>query len=188
MEDPLVAELAYRETLAAWAQTRSIRRAIALPLRLLAVVYVVGAALALPIGQYHLLSYFGPAFLGVLVVSLWWYRRYARMRGLLFPVWPWVVIIGVSLLAGASLSHAGLTTGRQWLSDMGPPLALAAAIAVVAGWLRSWRLGVTAAAMAAVTALIALVARGNTAIALQLVAYGTLLWWGSSESEYRGRT
>ena len=43
MEDPLVAELAYRETLAARAQTRSIRRAIALPLRLLALAYLVGA-------------------------------------------------------------------------------------------------------------------------------------------------
>ena len=105
--------------------------------------------------------YFGPAFLGVLVTSFWWYRRYARMHGLLFPVWPWVAIIGVSTLIGANLSHDGLTSGRQWVSDIGPPLVLAAAIGVVAAWLRSWQLAATAAAMATATGVVASVAHGN---------------------------
>ena len=142
--------------------------------------------MVLSIGQYHLLSYFGPVFLGVLVTSFWWYRRYARLRGLLFPVWPWVAIIVGSLLIGATLSHDGQTSGRQWLSDVGPPLVLATAIAVVAAWLRSPRIAVAAAAMAATTGVVALVARGNTAISLQLVAFAALLWWGSTEPQQRG--
>lgn len=188
MEDPLIAELAYREAIAVRDRTRAIRRAIALPLRLLAVVDLVGAAVVLVIGQYHLGSYFGPAFLVVLVVSFWWYRRYARTRGLLFPVWPWVIIIATSLLVGATLSHDGLTSDRQWLSDSGPPLVLAAAIGIVAAWLRSARLAVSSLAMAATTGAVALVAHANTAIAIQLVAFAALLWLGSAEPELRGGT
>jgi hypothetical protein len=186
MEDPLVAELAYRETVAVRSRTRAIRRAIALPLRLLAAADLLGAVMVLAIGQYHLLAYFGPALLGVLATSFWWYRRYARMSGLLFPVWPWVAVIGVSTLIGASLSHDGLTSGQPWLSDVGPPLALAAAIAVVAAWLRSWRLAATAAAMTATTGVVATIAHGNAAISLQLVAFAALLWYGSEEPEQRG--
>jgi hypothetical protein len=188
VEDPLVAELAYREAIAVRERTRGIRRAIALPLRLLAVVDLVGAAVVLVIGQYHLGSYFGPAFLVVLMVSFWWYRRYARTRGLLFPVWPWVVIIATSLLVGATLSHDGLTSDRQWLSDAGPPLVLAAAIGVVAVWLRSGRLAATTLGMVATTGVVALSAHGNPAIALQLVAYAVLLWFGAGEPELRGGT
>lgn len=183
VEDPLVAELAYREATAAMSHTRSIRRAIALPLRLLAAVYLVGAVVVLVIGQFHLLAYFGPALIGVLATSFWWYRRYARTRGLLFPVWPWVAIIVVSTLIGATVSHDGLTSGRQWVSDVGPPLVLAAAIGVVAVWLHSWRLAATAVAMGAATAVVATVVQGDVAISLQLIAYSALLWWGSIEPE-----
>ncbi len=187
VEDPLVAELAYRDATAAMARTRSIRRAIALPLRLLAVVYLVGAVVVLVIGQFHLLIFFGPALVCVLATSFWWYRRYARTRGLWFPVWPWVAIIVVSTLLGATVSHDGLTSGRQWVSDAGPPLVLAAAIGVVAAWLRSWRLAATAVAMGAATGVIATVAHGNAAISLQLLAYSALLWWGSAEPELTGQ-
>jgi hypothetical protein len=183
VEDPLVAELAYREATAAMSRTRSIRRAIALPLRLMAAVYLVGAVVVLVIGQFHLLAYFGPALICVLATSFWWYRRYARTRGLWFPVWPWVAIIVVSTLLGATVSHDGLTSGRQWVSDVGPPLVLAAAVGVAAAWLRSWRLAATAVAMGAASALVATVAHGDAAISLQLIAYSALLWWGSTERD-----
>ena len=181
MEDPLVAELAYRETVGARSRTRAIRRSIAVPLRLLAAVDLVGAGIVLVIGQYHLLSYFGPAMLGVLGISFWWYRRFARACGLQFPVWPWAAIIVASLLIGASLSHQGLTSGRQWISDVGPPLTLAAATAVVAGWLRSRRLAATAAAMAGTALVLAPLVHGDLDISLQLFAFAALLWFGSSE-------
>ncbi|MCB0978775.1 MAG: hypothetical protein KDB02_15080 [Acidimicrobiales bacterium] len=183
MLDPLAAELAYREAIGVISRTYAIRRAIALPLRLLAAVYLVGAAVVLVVGQFHLLAYFGPALGGVVGTSFWWYRRYARTCGLWFPVWPWVVIIVVSTFLGATVSHDGMTTGRQWVSDFGPPLVLAAAVGVVAAWLRSWRLAATATAMAVATALAATVAQGNAAVALQLLAYSALMLWGSAEPE-----
>ena len=88
MQDPLVAELALREAAAARERVRAVRRAITFPLRLLAVAELGGAVVVLFIGQFHLLSYFGPAYLTVLVVSAWWYRRYAARNGLLLPARP----------------------------------------------------------------------------------------------------
>jgi hypothetical protein len=63
---------------------------------------------------------------------------------------------------------------------------LAAAIGIVAAWLRSARLAVSSLAMAATTGAVALVAHANTAIAIQLVAFAALLWLGSTEPELRG--
>jgi hypothetical protein len=180
VQDPLVAELAYRETVAMRERVRGIQRAITLPLRLLAVVDLVGAVVVLIIGRFHLGSYFAPAFLAVLVVSAWWYRRYARRNGLLLPVHPWVLILVATMAAGASLSRLGVTLDEPWLSDFGPCLAFALGTALTAGWLRSRRLALSAGAMVAATALVSVVARGDAAIALQLAAIGILLWHAST--------
>ena len=179
MQDPLVAELAYRETVAARERVRGVRRAITLPLRLLAVADLVGAAVVLVIGRFHLGLYFAPAYLAVLAGSGWWYRRYANKNGLLLPVRPWVLITVMTIAAGASMSRLGVMIDRSWISDFGPCLAFAVGTAVTAGWLRSRRLAIAAGAMVASTALTAVVARGDVAIALQLAAIGILLWHAS---------
>ena len=179
MQDPLVAELAYRETLAARERVRAIRRAITLPLRLLAAADLIGAVVVMVIGQFHMLAYFAPAYLAVLTASGWWYRRYATRHGLLLPVWPWVAILAASLLVGASMSRLGVALDQSWISDFGPPLALIAGTALTAGWLRSGRLARAATGMLAATALVSLVASGDLAVALQLTAFGILLWHAS---------
>lgn len=181
MEDPLVAELAYRETIAVRERVRGVQRAITLPLRLLAVADLIGAVVVLIIGRFHLASYFAPAYLVVLVVSAWWYRRYATKNGLLLPVRPWVLILVATIAASASLSQLGVALDKSWISDFGPCLAIAVGTALTAGWLRSPRLALTAGAMVVATALVSVVARGDAAIALQLAAIGILLWHASIE-------
>lgn len=179
MKDPLVAELAYREAVAARDRVRAIQRAISLPLRLLAAADLAGAVVVLVIGQFHLLAYFAPAYLAVLVVSGWWYRRYAAAHGLLLPVRPWVLILVATLATGASMSRLGVALEKPWVSDFGPPLALAVGTALTASWLRSHRLALTAITMVASTALVSLAAEGDLAVALQLTAFGVLLWHAS---------
>jgi len=174
--DPLTAELAYREAAAAREHVRAIQRAIKLPLRLLATADLAGAVVVLLIGRFHLLAYFAPAYLGVLVASGWWYRRYATRHGLLLPVRPWVLILVATLAAGASMSRLGVALEEPWISDFGPCLALAVGTALTAWWLRSRRLALTASAMLASTAVVSLAADGDVAVALQLGAFGLLLW------------
>jgi hypothetical protein len=178
--DPLAAELAYVEAEAARERVRAIRRAIVLPLRLLATADLVGAVVVMVIGQFHMLAYFAPAYLAVLVASGWWYRRYATMHGVLLPILPWLAILVASVTAGVSMSRLGVDVDRHWISDFGPPLALTAGIALTAGWLRSRRLAHAAIGMVATTVVVALVARGDLAIAMQLTASGALLWHASA--------
>lgn len=181
MQDPLIAELTYREALATRERVRAVRRAITLPLRLLAAVDLGGAIFALVIGRFHLLSYFAPAFLTVLVVSAWWYRRYATTHGLLLPARPWVLVLAATLVAGASMSRLGVALDKAWISDFGPCLAFAVGTALTAAWLQSRRLALTAVAMVTVTAVVSLAADGDLAIALQLAAYSALLLNASAD-------
>ena len=182
MQDPLIAELAYRETVAARERVRAVRRAITLPLRLVAVMDLGGAVAVLVIGRFHLLSYFAPASLAVLVVSTWWYRRYAATHGLLLPARPWVLILVATLAAGASMSRLGVALDRPWISDFGPCLAFTVGTALTATWLRSRRLALTAVGMVAASAAVSLVASGDLAVALQLAAFGVLIWHASVDS------
>ena len=182
MTDPLVAELAYRETVAARERVRAIQRAITLPLRLIAAADLVGAVVVMIIGQFHLLAYFAPAYLVVLAVSCWWYRRYAATHGLLLPSRPWVLILVASLVAGSSMSRLGVALDEPWVSDFGPCLALTVGTALTAYWLRSHRLALTAIAMVASTALVSFAAQGDLAVALQLTAFGALLWHASLDT------
>lgn len=175
VQDPLIAELTYREVGAASERVRAIRRAITLPLRLLAAVDLGGAVVVLVIGQFHLLSYFAPAFLTVLFMSAWWYRRYASTHGLLLPARPWVLILAATLIAAASMSRLGVALKEPWISDFGPCLGFSVGMALAAAWLRSGRLALTAVAMVTATAVVSLAAEGDIAVALQLAAYGALL-------------
>jgi hypothetical protein len=186
VKDPWVAELAYREAVAVRERVRAIQRAITLPLRLVATADLAGAIVVMVIGRFHLLAYFAPAYICVLAVSGWWYRRYATTHGLLLPVRPWVLILVATLAAGASMSRLGVALDEPRVSDFGPCLAFAVGTALTAGWLRSPRLALTAIAMVASTALVSLAADGDLAVALQLTAFGVLLWNASlATTEYQ---
>ncbi|MCW2543319.1 MAG: hypothetical protein JWM40_871 [Frankiales bacterium] len=182
VQDPLVAELAYRETEAARARVRAVRLAITMPLRLLAAADLGGAVAALVLGRFHLFAYFAPAFLTVMVLSAWWYRRYAATNGLQLPARPWVLILVATLAAGASMSRLGVYLDKPWVSDFGPCLAFTVGTALTAAWLRSPRLAITAVGMVASSGLIALIASGDLAVSLQLAVFGALLWNASVDA------
>jgi hypothetical protein len=182
VEDPLVAELTYREAIAARERVRGVQRAITLPLRLIAAADLAGAIAVMIIGQFHLLAFFAPAYIAVLATSAWWYRRYATTHGLLLPVRPWVLILIATLAVGAAVSQLGVALGEQWVSDVGPCLVLTVGTALTAYWLQSRRLALTATAMVVSVAAVSLTAEGNLAVALQLTAFGFLLWHASLAS------
>jgi len=183
--DPLAAELAYREATAARERVRVVRRAITLPLRLLAAADLGGAVAVLAIGRFHLLAYFAPAFLTVLVVSAWWYRRYAATNGVLLPTRPWVLILVATLSAGAGMSRLGVALDTSWVSDFGPCIAFTVGAALTAAWLQSRRLALTALGMLAASATVLPLASGDLAVALQLAAFSALIWNASIDTPER---
>jgi hypothetical protein len=180
VQDPLTAELAYRETLATRERVHAVRRAATVPMRFIAAVFLGGAIAVLVVGQYHLLLYYAPAYAIAFTASAWSYRRYASAHGLLLPLRPWVLILTATLMGSAAASHAGLTQGNQNLSDFGPFLVFAVGLLVTAWWLRSRRLALTALAMTATTGVVAVFASKDVAVALQAAAYGILLWRAST--------
>lgn len=85
---------------------------------------------------------------------------------MLLPALPWVLVLGASLVAGASMSRLGVALDKAWVSDVGPCLAFAVGTAATALWLQSHRLAVTAVGMVLVTAAVSLTAEGDLAVAL----------------------
>jgi hypothetical protein len=178
--DPLIAELAYVE--AREARDRAVQRALVVPLRLAGIAELGGAIAVLLIGRDHLGSYFAPAYVVVIGLGAWWYRRYARTHGILLPVWPWVLILAPMMVVAASLSRLGFALDRPVLEVLGPCLANAAAVVVTGAWLRSRRMLGTGLAMTLVPVIAVVVASGDRAVSLTLVAYGLLLWQASRSS------
>ena len=176
----MTAELAYVEARA--ARHRAIQRALVVPLRLAGTAQLGGAVAVLLIGRDHLASYFVPAYVVVLGVGAWWYRRYAHTRGVLLPVWPWFLILAPMMVLAASLSRLGFALDRPALQVLGPCLANAAAVVVTGAWLQSRRLLGTGLAMALVPVVAVAVTSGDRAVSLTLVAYGLLLWQASRTS------
>ena len=80
------------------------------------------------------------------------------------------------------MSRLGVALEEPWVSDFGPCLALTVGTALTAYWLRSHRLALTAIAMVASTALVSFAAQGDLAVALQLTAFGALLWHASLDT------
>ena len=123
-----------------------------------------------------------PAYLIVLGVGAWWYRRFAQQNGVWLPVTPWVLILVPMMVCGASLSRLGFALDNELVQVAAPCLTNAAAVAVVGVWLSSRRLLITAVAMALATVVAVLVTSGDRAVSLQLFAYGLLLWHASRSS------
>lgn len=116
-------------------------------------------------------------------------RRYAAKNGLLLPARPWVLILLATLVAGASMSRLGVALDRPWVSDFGPCTAFTVGTALTAMWLQSRRLALTAVGMMAASVVVSFVASGDLAVALQLAAFGVLIWHASLDtSEPKGRS
>jgi hypothetical protein len=174
--DPLAAELALTETAAAKRQVDGlVRTAMAVPLRLLALAWIVLCPIALLVGRNHLGPAAGIALLAVTAVSWVRYRRVARERGVRAHLWPWLAVAVIALIGGATASHSGTSHGLAWLNIAGPFLVNALALLALAGFVRSRAIGNAAVTMLAISFIIAGTLSGDLAVAAQLAAYAAVL-------------
>src|ERR1035441_8093863 len=133
--DPIAAELALTETAAAkWRVDQPVRTATAVPLRLLALAWVVLCPIALLVGRNHLGPAVGIALLAVTAVSWVRYRRVARERGVRAHLWPWLAVAVIALGGGGAASRAGTGHGLAWLNIAGPFVVNALALLALAGF------------------------------------------------------
>lgn len=174
--DPLAAELALAETAArqrhAYALARS---ALRVPLRLLAIAWIVLAPIALLVGRNHLGPFVGLALLVVTMLAWVRYRRIARDIGFSARLWPWLTVAAVALVGGATASRTGSGHHMPWLNVSGPFVVNAAALLALARLIHSRSLAACAGVMAAISVGAAWTLHGDAAVAAQLVLYAAAL-------------
>lgn len=152
------------------------RTAVWFPLLVFGLIDLPGAVFALTVGREHLAAYFVPAnTLGGLLCA-WYYYRTGKTRGLQTPIFAWLVMILAASVIAAACSASGRALGWDLLNLAGPFVATAAGLAVLALWARSTTLLAVVTGIALTTVLVLSRARGDAAIALQLVGIaGTML-------------
>jgi hypothetical protein len=174
--DPLSAELALTEAAAAKRRVKSAARAaMAVPLRLLAVAWIVLCPTVLVVGRNHLAPFVGLSLLAVTAVAWRRYERIAGMTGIRARLWPWIAVALAALAGGAAASRGGTQYGLPWLNEGGPFVMNALALACLSWLLRSRALAVGTAVMAAISLAVAATMNGDPAVATQLAAYATVL-------------
>ena len=105
--DPIAAELALAETAATKRRVDGlVRTAMAVPLRLLALAWIVLCPIALLVGRNHLGPAVGIALLAVTALAWVRYRRVARERGVRAHLWPWLAVAVIALGGGAAASRS----------------------------------------------------------------------------------
>src|SRR5665213_1799511 len=154
--DPLVAELALTEASTAKRRVDGlVRTAMAVPLRLLALAWIVLCPIALLVGRNHLGPAVGIALLAVTAVSGVRYRQVAHERGVRAHLWPWLAVAVIALGGGAAASRAGTGHGLAWLNIAGPFVVNALALLALAGFVRSRAIGIAAVTMLAMSFIVA---------------------------------
>lgn len=179
--DPLAAELALAETVAARRRTeRLARAAMAVPLRVLVVAWVVLCPLALLVGRDHLGPWVGIALLVVTYIAWRRYKRVERAQGIGARLWPWLTVALVAGLGGAACSHAGTVNDLPWLNVAGPFVLNALALAALAWLVRSRALALVTGVMVVVSLVAGGSLHGDLAVAIQFAAYAMLLLTAST--------
>ena len=174
--DPIAAELVLAETAATKRRVDGlVRTAMAVPLRLLALAWMVLCPIALLVGRNHLGPAVGIALLAVTALAWVRYRRAARERGVRVRLWPWLAVAVIALAGGAAASRAGTDHGLAWLNIVGPFVINALALMGLAGFVRSRAIGIAAVTMLAISFIIAGTLNGDVAVAVQLAAYSAVL-------------
>jgi hypothetical protein len=179
--DPIAAELALAETAAIKRQVDGlVRTAMAVPLRLLALAWIVLCPIALLVGRNHLGPAVGLALLAVTALAWLQYRRVARERGVRARLWPWLAVAVIALGGGAATSRSGTDHGVAWLNIAGPFVVNALALLALAGFVRSRAIGIAAVTMLAISFIVAGTLSGDVAVAVQLAAYAAVLMVASA--------
>ncbi len=145
------------------------------PLVAFGLVNLGGVPACALVGRYHLAPYAIPAFALAVWLSARAVRRRARTEGVQLSVRPWALTAAALCIGGAGTSHAGNLLDIDVLSAVGPFLAQAAGIWLLARWADSHALIATSIVMVLGSATIGSLASGDLAVALQFSLYGALL-------------
>jgi hypothetical protein len=174
--DSLSVELALAEAAAARRRvTSAARAAMAVPLRLLALAWIVLCPTVLLVGRNHLAPFVGLSLLAVTVAAWRRYERISGTTGIKARSWPWLVVAFIALAGGAATSRGGTQHGLPWLNEGGPFVLNAFALACLSWLVRSHALAEGTAIMAAISATVPAIVTGDVAVATQLAAYATVL-------------
>jgi hypothetical protein len=152
------------------------RTAVWFPLLVFGLIDLPGALAAVVVGRDHLGVYFAPMnMLGGLLCA-WYYERIGRTQGLQAPAFAWLAMILAVTVVAAACSASGRELGWDLLNLAGPFVATAVGLSVLAIWARSTILLAVVTGIAVTTMVVLSRARGDPAIALQLVGIaGTML-------------
>jgi hypothetical protein len=173
--DPWVADLALAEVHAVRRRNRARLGLLRFPLLGLAALQLSSAAWTLAFGRDHLAMFYGPGLLLVAGLSGWNARRSARGRGVQVKVYPWMLTALILLVLSASVSRWGFANGLTLVEEIGPGLVFAIGILGFGIWVRNSTLTVASSAMITISLLSPVIATGDAAVALQLVAFAGFL-------------
>jgi hypothetical protein len=147
----------------------------ATPLVAFGMVNLGGVVACALVGRYHLAPYAVPAF----GLAVWLSARALRHRaltvGVQISVRPWALTAAALCVGGVGASRAGDLLSVGVISAVGPFLAQATGLWLLARWADSDALVTTCTLMVLGSALIGSLTSGDQAVALQFGLYGSLL-------------
>jgi hypothetical protein len=182
--DRIVAELTLAETAARRHRTAELVRAsMAVPLRLLALAWIVLCPIALIFGRNHLGPFVAMALLLVTILAWRQYRRIGQRHGFRTSLWPWLGVALVAIAGGVAASQGGTQHALPWLNTAGPFIVNALSLLALAWFIRSSWLAYCVAAMVCSSVATIAVLSGDAAVAVQLGLYATLLAATSTRME-----
>ncbi len=173
MQD-LEARLALGELVRLNRGAHAARATVWFPLSAFGLIHLVGVPLAWLIGRDSLGLYFAPAHVAGGIACALYYSRAGRTSGLQAPLYGWLAAFAAGTVVAAAASVVGRESGWDRLNLAGPTLAMVAVYALLAAWARSTLLLALAGALTTVALVAVSVARGDTAIGLQLAGLATL--------------
>ncbi len=173
--DPWVADLTLAEVRAVRRRNRARVGTLRFPLLALAVLQLCSAAWTLAVGRDHVAILYAPGLLLVAGLSGLNARRSARAQGVQVKVYPWMVTALILLVLSASVSRWGFAHGLTLVEQVGPGLVFAIGMLGFGIWVRNSTLTLASAAMMTTSVLSPVIATGDAAIALQMVAFAVFL-------------
>jgi hypothetical protein len=174
--DPIAVELTLAETAARRRRALELASAsIAVPLRLLALVWLALMPVALVVGRNHLGPFVAVALIAVTVAAWRRFRRAAIAHGVQARLWPWILVVIAATVGGTAASRGGVDHGLPLLNVVGPFAVNALALLALAWALRSRVLAATSGLMLAASGVVGATLTGNVAVAVQLITYAVLL-------------
>jgi positive regulator of sigma E activity len=184
--DPLIPELTLIELRVLRDRNRRRAGALRFSLYALGLLHLVMTGWVLVAGRDNVAIFYAPAFLLIAVATGRRYRRDAQQSGIQVSLLPWLASGLTYLVLAMIASRLGFVLDWPILTEIGPTLLLALTYHLLGWWGRNRNLIIATAAMFAVSALAAVLARGDTSVAIQTCADGILLILAATSTSQEG--